>query len=241
MLPPRLPPLPPSPLRFRDLLLLVVIVAASIFTLPLLLTLFAPGTDFTALPVVAGLFVGQSALMLFLTWLAVLRPNRLSLAEIGLRPTYQGWYRYALAGGVLCVPVVSAVNLLLQRLMGAPLENPQLQALAPQGFDWTSLIVMLLLVGVLAPFVEEIVFRGLLLGWLRRRLRFVYAAPISAILFAVSHGLPQLVPALFIMGLVLAAFAWRSGSLLPGMVVHGIFNSIMTLMLYVGLAGMEGF
>lgn len=241
MLPPRLPALPPSPVRLRDVILLALLVVVSVFALPLLLTIFRPETDFAALPVTVGLLVGQSVLMLFFTWMVVLRPHRLGLADIGLRPTYNGWYRIAVGLGLLCMPLISGINLGVQELMGEVVENPQMQALAPEGFSWTSLLLMLALVGVLVPFIEEVIFRGVLLGWLLKRMRFVYAAPISAVIFSVAHGLPHLIPALAIMGLILATVAWRSGSLWPSVVVHGVFNSTMTISLYAGLALGEGF
>src|SRR3546814_5205318 len=92
------------------------------------------------------------------------RPHRLSLADVGLRPTYRSWYRLAVAGGLLCMPLASLINLAFQSLLGGPVANPQLEALAPEGFTWTSLVALLLLVGVLVPFIEEIIFRGLLYG-----------------------------------------------------------------------------
>jgi membrane protease YdiL (CAAX protease family) len=241
VLPPPLPPLPPSPVRFRDLLLLAVLVVISVFAIPLVLTLFAPDVNLAGLGAVVGLFVGQSVLMLFFTWLAVLRPHGLSLADIGLRPTYQSWYRIAVAVGLLCLPLVTGVNLAVQSLLGEAIRNPQMEALAPEGFSWTGLVLMLALVGVLVPFIEEVIFRGLLLGWLCKHLRFVFAAPLSAVIFSVAHGLWQLIPALAVMGLVLAVMAWRSGSLWPSIIVHGVFNSVMTITLYAGLAGLEGF
>ena len=241
MLPPRLPSLPPSPVRLRDLLLLAVLVVVSVFAIPLVITIVAPQAKLTGLVPVIGLFVGQSVLMLFFTWLAVLRPHGLRLADIGLRPTYQGWYRIAVAVGLISMPLVSLVNIGVQSLLGEAIENPQMQALAPEGFSWASLLVMLALVGVLVPFIEEVIFRGLLLGWLLKHLRFVYAAPLSAVIFSMAHGLPQLMPALAVMGLILATIAYRSGSLWPSVIVHGVFNSVMTITLYAGLAGGEGF
>lgn len=241
MLPPRLPALPPSPVRLRDLLLLAVLVVVSVFALPLTITIVSPETELTALPMTVALLVSQSLLMLFFTWLVVLRRHGLGFADIGLRPTYSGWYRLAVGLGLLCMPVISIINVAWQDLLGEVMENPQMQALAPDGFSWTSLILMLALVGVLVPFIEEVIFRGVLLGWLLKRLRFAYAAPISAVIFSVAHGLPQLIPALAVMGLVLATVAWRSGSLWPSIVVHGVFNSAMTVSLYAGLAIGEGF
>ena len=45
-----------------------------------------------------------------------------------------------------------------------------------------------------------------------------------------------LMPALFGIGLVLAFIALRSGSLWPAVVVHGSFNSLMTISVYIALA-----
>lgn len=236
LLPPAPPSLPPLPVRGRDLALLLLLGVVALFAVPLAIYLFGPGEGPSGLLPVFGLLAAQSLLLLGLAWLVVLRPHRLSLADVGLRPTYRGWYRLAVAGGLLCVPVAALINLTFQTLLGGPIENPQLQALAPEGFSWTSLIVMLMLVGVLVPFIEEIIFRGLVLGWLRKHLRFAYAAPVMALLFAVAHQVWMLVPVLFFMGLVLAWVTERSGSLWPPIIVHGTFNSVMTLTYYTALA-----
>jgi uncharacterized protein len=236
LLPPPPPPQPPLPVRGRDLALLLVLGLVSLLTVPLAVMLFGSGEGAVGLLQVFALLAGQSLLLLGLAWLVVLRPHRLSFADIGLRPTYRPWYRLAVAGGLICVPVASLINLLFQILLGGPMENPQLEALAPEGFSWTSLIAMLLLVGLLVPFIEEIIFRGLVFGWLRKHLRFAYAAPIMALLFAVAHQVWILVPVLFFMGLVLAAVTERSGSLWPAIILHGVFNSVMTLTYYTALA-----
>src|SRR3546814_12417655 len=95
-------------------------------------------------------------------------------------------------------------------------------------FTWTSLAAMLLLVGVLVPFIEEIIFRGLLFGWLCKHLRFLLAAPVVALLFAVAHQVWMLVPVLFFMGLLLAAATARTGSLWPPIILHVPSNSVIT-------------
>jgi len=241
MLPPSLPPLSPLPVRGHNLLVLLFLGLATFFGVPAAIGLLRPHTDFTGLPVIAALFVTQSLLLLFFTWLVVLRPHGLRLADLGLRPTYRTWYPLAVATGLLCLPLVGLVNLAVESFIGAPLENPQIRAIAPEGFSWSALVIMLGLVGVLVPFIEELIFRGLILGWLCKHLRLVFAAPISAFLFSLAHGLPQLMPALFAMGLVLAFIALRSGSLWPAVIVHGTFNSLMTLSVYIALATGVGF
>jgi uncharacterized protein len=59
---------------------------------------------------------------------------------------------------------------------------------------------------------------------------------LSALLFAVVHGIPMLIPALLVTGLVLAWVYERSGSLWPPIVVHGAFNMVMVVVLYDALA-----
>lgn len=236
LLPPRLPSLPPLPVRARDLALLLVLGVVAFIAPPTVAVLVWGEAAIAGLLPVLGLFVSQSLLLLAAAWFAVLRPHRLGLSEIGLRPTWPAWYRLAVAGGLICVPLAALVNLGFQELLGEPLENPQLKALAPEGFSWTSLIAMLLLVGILVPFIEEIIFRGLLFGWLRKHLRFALAAPAVALLFAVAHQVWVLVPVLFCMGLVLAAVTERSGSLWPAIILHGTFNGVMTITYYAALA-----
>src|SRR3546814_5461021 len=96
--------------------------------------------------------------------------------------------------------------------------------------DWSSDVCSSDLVGVLVPFIEEIIFRGLLFGWLRKHLPFVAAAPAAALLFAVAHQVWVLVPVLAFMGLVLAAVTERSGSLWPAIKSEEHTSELQSLM-----------
>jgi len=75
------------------------------------------------------------------------------------------------------------------------------------------------------PFVEELTFRGL--GYsLLARFGTVPAIVLVGILFGLSHGLLLDLPVLVIFGCVLAWVRVRTGSVFPGMVLHGLFNLI---------------
>ena len=68
----------------------------------------------------------------------------------------------------------------------------------------SNLLVQIIGIGLFVPFVEELVFRGLVYGKMRRLFSFRAAAAVSAALFALYHGnIVQLVYA-FPMGLLLA-------------------------------------
>ncbi len=108
----------------------------------------------------------------------------------------------------------------------------------------TALLLLFLFVAVLAPIVEEIFFRGLLMRSLVRLSshtgRFASSAvPIvgSAVLFGLAHGEPLQLLGLVIVGLALAAMALRTGRLGPGIITHMTFNAIavvVTVHLYAG-------
>lgn len=91
-----------------------------------------------------------------------------------------------------------------------------------------SLVVMTLFAAV----PEELLFRGAVQGLLSRRLKPWVAIPIQALLFAAVHGmLAKLLP-VFMIGCVLGWLRWRTGSVLPGMLVHAAHNGLLLLGLY---------
>ena len=83
--------------------------------------------------------------------------------------------------------------------------------------------VALALVG---PFVEELLFRGLLTAAFRQRFGPWRTALLTAALFALAHVLPRVIPPIFLLGLALAFVYERVGSTMPGMLVHCLYNGI---------------
>jgi membrane protease YdiL (CAAX protease family) len=81
-----------------------------------------------------------------------------------------------------------------------------------------------LVIAVVAPFVEELTFRGLGYSLLVRFGRWG-AIVLVGISFALAHGLVQAFPFLAAFGAGLAYLRSRVDSVYPGMVVHGLFNA----------------
>jgi len=116
-------------------------------------------------------------------------------------------------------------------------ENPQIEALsAGQGFTWLNFILMLLLAGVIAPVVEEVLFRGLLYRWLRFRLPLLMAVLLSAVIFAAAHVILPLMPVLFVVGVLLALAYEFSGSLWLPILLHAMQNSLAVSLIFFALA-----
>jgi sodium transport system permease protein len=90
------------------------------------------------------------------------------------------------------------------------------------GSAWQLPLVLVLL----APVCEELAFRGFILTGLRQRFHPGTAILLSSLLFAVSHlNVFQFLPT-FILGVLLGLVATRSRSVLPGILVHVLYNGL---------------
>lgn len=98
-----------------------------------------------------------------------------------------------------------------------------------EGFG--AIPVQVLLIAVAAPVSEEVCFRGMLFGGLRERLPRLAAALISALIFGGLHALTGLsaVPPLIAFGFVLALLYEKTGSIVPGILLHMLNNSVALL------------
>lgn len=135
------------------------------------------------------------------------------------------WQTLALAAAVVVggIAVTVAYSLLLR---GVGLRMPDNTTGIVKGFGGAlvPMVLSFVLVGLIAPFAEEIVFRGVLFGSLRRRLGLAGAALLSGVLFGIAHLDPlELVP-LSLIGAALALVFARSRSLASSMIAHGAYN-----------------
>ncbi len=77
---------------------------------------------------------------------------------------------------------------------------------------------------VKAPFFEEMIFRGLMLRALSK-VSPKFGIIASAALFGIFHqNIPQAVNA-FLIGLALGYAAYKSGSIIPGIIIHFVLNA----------------
>ena len=115
-------------------------------------------------------------------------------------------------------------------IVAAALE-PVFGAGEAQGLDPTgwipskapALFLNALVVAVYGPIVEELLFRGI--GFfLLLQFGSIAAVLVTAIAFALTHGIAQGIPIFFIIGVGLALLRSRTGSIYPAMILHICFN-----------------
>lgn len=104
---------------------------------------------------------------------------------------------------------------------------------AERSFALTALVAA----GV-APLVEEVLFRGVMLTALARRIPFLWANLIQSALFATLHLATPIWPFFFVMGLTAGWMVRRSGGLLAAIVLHVLNNaSAIALLWYFSRSG----
>jgi len=205
-----------------------------------------------------------------LFWLGVVvaralgRKASFSLAPLGFRRPDGG----LLAGAVLGVAVgvgaivvsiiVNPISAFALDRLGYSTESTVQQPFMRGLVGWveenpaTAIPAIILVVVVIGPAVEELVFRGAVFNGLDRigallasrtvgaareerpsretsgRTVFVLSALLSSVFFALLHLEPVALPAILILAVALCALFRRTGSLLPPLVAHATFNSFAT-------------
>lgn len=86
-----------------------------------------------------------------------------------------------------------------------------------------------LVLAVLAPLVEELVFRGLLYGWIAGRWGPLPAFVASSLAFAAAHGEPAHIVLVLPLGFWFGWLRWRTNSLVPTIAAHMINNGFAVL------------
>lgn len=186
-----------------------------------------------------GLYLLQNAPPLVLIWLFAFKPHgvkfldgirfRTKIGKLGIfKLTFAGiatWF-----AGVPMVIAATVFSVLVFKFQGS--DNPIVSVVMTAAKDPNPVgaIVFMLALGVLPALCEETLFRGFLYTSLRRNLGAFPSMVLSALVFSAAHldlgGALQL----FALGFIFAYVFERTKSLLPSMIAHCMWNSIMFLM-----------
>jgi membrane protease YdiL (CAAX protease family) len=187
----------------------------------------------------------SDALILLAIWL-FLRSRKANPGQLGFgrRPAWKD-LGYALSGylvyfGLLIVAVV---------IVGVFFTQIDLQQRQELGFDAilspSDKVMALISLVLLPPIVEEVVFRGFVFTGLRKKLKFIWAAIITSLLFAGPHLLASSDGLLWIAGIdtlvlsvVLCYLREKTAALWAPIAVHAFKNGIAFTFLLTGAAAL---
>lgn len=97
-----------------------------------------------------------------------------------------------------------------------------------------------LVIAVIGPIAEEVVFRGFLWNVLEKWMPTWVVWLTTSALFALAHLDPVHTPTVLLIGLFLGWLRWTSGSLLPGVVAHVINNGLGVAVAWTGVSHTVG-
>ena len=191
----------------------------------------------------ATLPISTLAVAVVATWCAYLAGLWLASERVGSQNFVADYgFRFEL------IDVVGIPIGMLSQLVLVPLVYLPLRAWWPDTFsddrleetardlvdraDGAAIVVLVFVVVVGAPIVEELVYRGLLQGSFVARISELPALLAGASLFAIIHFRPVEYPGLFVAGLVFGMCAISTGRLGMSIVTHAAFNAtgLLTVM-----------
>lgn len=145
--------------------------------------------------------------------------------------SFQGGFPAAFKVGFIVFLIGIAVSTLLEFIPMPEIKDPAIDLI--KSMDGWAFFLLALLIVLVGPALEEIVFRGLLYGSLRAGLatrvvsqekRDALAAVVSASAFALLHLNPSGFLIYFGLGYVFAEAYRRTGSLYPSIIAHCLNN-----------------
>jgi membrane protease YdiL (CAAX protease family) len=167
-------------------------------------------------------------------------PGAVTWQDLGLRPRRLDYVlRMGLGAGLTGLVVVDVIGTALSQVGLRPNQIEQFDFVLGEGP--LAFVLLLIAAGVIAPFVEELFFRGFLFGLYRRRQPLWVAYLVSSLLFTLLHLEPNrmnvaqmagLSVGIFLLAMLLAWLYQRTGSLYPGVLAHAVNNATGLILFY---------
>jgi membrane protease YdiL (CAAX protease family) len=169
-----------------------------------------------------GLLLGIAELLLLVpAWWFTVRKYGVGWGALGLR----GFTGGALGLGCMLMVVSYGFNMfysLFLSFFGLSIQMDLVPLFAGLDSPWFLLAGGILL----APFAEEVFFRGFVFAGLRQRYGWKKAGVISALLFSLVHLQLTAILPIFIIGYIFAYLYEKGGSIWPAIVMHVSTNAL---------------
>ncbi|MEC8332735.1 MAG: type II CAAX endopeptidase family protein [Verrucomicrobiota bacterium] len=142
---------------------------------------------------------------------------------------------------LMFLPLIWIVSLVWTNTLGGfqtagwieEIEQQELVTLFQNGGHPMAMLLLVILAVIMAPVVEEIIFRGCIYRFLKSQTSLLVAQIISGCIFSIMHAnLLSFVPLIFV-GILLARIYEKTGSLNASMWFHALFNAFSLLMLFI--------
>ncbi|WP_427137764.1 CPBP family intramembrane glutamic endopeptidase [Psychrobacillus psychrodurans] len=162
-------------------------------------------------------------------YVIALRPYNLSWRAVGFNSFQTSYWKSIITWTVFLIGT-SLIIVILMELLGGTSENTKTQSLQ-SNMGILSFLFAFVSAAIISPIYEEIFYRGFLYRWFRVKLGVPAGILLSSSVFMLVH-IPSYntLPVNFLTGVI---FSWtyeKTGSIYPGMIIHGVFNGIAVVL-----------
>ncbi len=142
-----------------------------------------------------------------------------------------------ITGKDIGIAAITAVILLMMQIITAGIENQLGVKVENESMDLITELVTeypinFILPLLYAPFMEEIIFRKILIDGLRGKIGIVLAVVVSSLLFGLAHFEPTHLLVYTTMGLILSIVYVKTGRIVVTMLAHFFMNMFVLLQLF---------
>jgi membrane protease YdiL (CAAX protease family) len=191
--------------------------------------------DFTFESLLLVLLTAITAAAMLAIYIHLFRRNNVTPADLGFRRFTPRLFHllWQIPATIIVCAIMQGLSLALLALTG--IDTTTAEAAADPLTDLAGLpasiaVSAVLVIAVLTPLWEEVLFRGAFLDGLSRRLRPAAAIILSAALFAAVHVVPLSFPYLFTLGIALALVRRFHQNLWAPILLHAANNALVVLL-----------
>jgi membrane protease YdiL (CAAX protease family) len=159
------------------------------------------------------------------------------VADLGLRASWRD-VGLGVAFGVGGLVVTIPASVLFVAIVGEDASSAVGDVFGGVTSSLPWALAVLVVVVLIAPLCEEIVYRGLLWGGVEKLAGPRVAFGVSTLLFALAHFEFTRTPLLLVVALPIAAARYYTGRLAASVIAHQINNLLPGLVLFLGLLGL---
>ncbi|WP_164669689.1 CPBP family intramembrane glutamic endopeptidase [Virgibacillus doumboii] len=218
---------------FKDIIKTIMIslgwlITISIIGFIILFLFFNPDNPDSVLYFVGIIFIPFFIMIMLTINKHLLRKNGLGWDSLGFIPLKKNQLINLVWQVPLCWFLILLVELVfLVVFFGDSRNLPDTQSSA-QIMEFTPFIFILVFLAyaIFTPILEEIIFRGGLLQALKNKFSTPVAVIGSSLLFTLAHGIPLIIPALFMMGLSFAYLYQKYRSVYAPIILHMFINGV---------------
>ena len=206
-------------------LLFAIIIGAGFVSL---LKVLLPNVDSTNISLLSMLV---STLMIGLPVIVYLHINGLSFSKrLRLNKISKNTFVSIIIISIGFIVIIDELDRIVYALFGSPDFLSELVEQLKITSIYSGALIILTTI-IVAPLVEELLFRGFLQKVLEESWEDITKAIlVTSLFFALVHLNPYWIVQIYLLGMILGYLSWRTNSIIPGIILHGLNNGFAVVL-----------